>query len=314
MLIDVHAHYSPKAYLETMARVSGGRRPPSWNNLPHTDSPEDVETRLRFMDEAGVQMQVFSTGILAPYAHREADAVEAARITNDAYAEATRRYPDRFASFVNLPLPHVDASLREMERGFDQLGMVGVTMNCSAFEHSAAESRFDPLYQEMNRRGAVVYYHPCGNNIRSPMIGEYGIGGIGPVLEDSVLVTHLIVRQIPIRYPNLKIIISHLGGLIPTFLDRMDHQIGPHALAEPASTTARRFYYDTVGHGSAAALLAAWKAFGADHLVPGSDWPVLLASETYVETFDYVRRSELPQDDIDKIIHRNAPALFNLPA
>jgi len=41
---------------------------------------------------------------------------------------------------------------------------------------------------------------------------------------------------------------------------------------------------------------------------------VLLASETYVETFDYVRRSELPQDDIDKIIHRNAPALFNLPA
>src|SRR5262249_3949212 len=117
-----------------------------------------------------------------------------------------------------------------------------------------------------------------------------------------------------IRYPNIKIIISHLGGLIPSFLDRMDHQLGAHDLAEPASATACRFYYDTVGHGSAAALLAAWKAFGADHLVPGSDWPVLLRSETYKETFDYVRQSELPRADIEQIIDRNAPALFNLPA
>ena len=53
-----------------------------------------------------------------------------------------------------------------MERGFDELGMVGVAMNCSAFEYSAAEPRFEPLYEEMNRRGTVVYYHPCGNNIR----------------------------------------------------------------------------------------------------------------------------------------------------
>jgi predicted TIM-barrel fold metal-dependent hydrolase len=65
-----------------------------------------------------------------------------------------------------------------------------------------------------------------------------------------------------------------------------------------------------VGHGCEAALLAAWKAFGADHLVPGSDWPVLLTSESYRETFDYVRHSDLPPDDIERIVNRNAPALF----
>lgn len=314
MLIDVHAHYSPQVYLDVMARITGGRRPPGWEKLPHTDSPEHIETRLRLMDEAGVQLQIFSSGILAPYAANEADAIEAARITNDAYAEATRRYPDRFASFINLPLPHVEASLREMERGFDRLGMLGVTMNCSALEYSVAESRFEPLYEEMNRRGTVVYYHPCGNHIRSSMVSQYGLGGVGPVLEDTLLAMHLIVRQIPLRYPQIKIIISHLGGLMPTFLGRMDHQLGAHDLAEAASTTARRFYYDTVGHGCEAALLAAWKAFGADHLVPGSDWPVLLASETYKATFDYVRRSDLPAGDIDRIIHQNAPVLFHLPA
>jgi predicted TIM-barrel fold metal-dependent hydrolase len=142
------------------------------------------------------------------------------------------------------------------------------------------------------------------------MLGEYGLGGVGPVMEDTLLAMHLIVRQIPLRYPNVKVIISHLGGLMPNFLGRMDHQLGPHALAEPASATARRFYYDTVGHGCEAALLAAWKAFGADHLVPGSDWPVLLRGESYKATFDYVRHSDIPADDVDKIIHRNAPALF----
>jgi hypothetical protein len=55
-------------------------------------------------------------------------------------------------------------------------------------------------------------------------------------------------------------------------LDRIQHD-----LPEPPSATARRFYYDTVGHGSQAALLCAWKAFGATHILPGSDFPVLLS-------------------------------------
>src|SRR5439155_108404 len=84
--------------------------------------------------------------------------------------ESLRR---RLAAFVSLPLPHIDAALREMERGLDQLGMLGVSMTCSCFDRSTAEAEFEPLYQEMNRRGAVLNYHPIQNGICSPMINDY---------------------------------------------------------------------------------------------------------------------------------------------
>ncbi len=327
MLIDVHAHYSPRGYTETMQRLTGGRRPPAWVNYPDNDTPEQIEGRLRLMDEAGVRMQILSHGILSPYVVDEAKAIEAARSCNEPYAELAHRYPDRFAAYVALPLPHIDASLKEMRRGLDELGMVGVTLNCSCLDQSTVDSVFEPLYEEMNQRGTALYFHPAGCGICSPMVTDYGLtGAMGATLEDTMTVAHLILRQIPVRYPNIKILISHLGGMIAVNLQRMDHQFpgspllgatvaGQEAsagLAEAPSATARRLYYDTVGHGSHAALLAAWKSFGADHIVPGSDYPVLLASEPYAETFAYVREVGLPEADVDKILNQNAPALFGL--
>src|SRR5579884_2936895 len=163
MLIDVHAHYSPRRYTETMQRLTGGRRPAAWVNYPDNDAPEQIEGRIRLMDEAGVQMQMLSHGILSPYVADEAKAIEAARACNEPYAELVHRYPDRFAAYVALPLPHVDASLAEMRRGLDELGMAGVAMNCSVFQRSLAEPEFEPLYEEMDRRGCVLYYHPCAS-------------------------------------------------------------------------------------------------------------------------------------------------------
>jgi predicted TIM-barrel fold metal-dependent hydrolase len=313
VLIDVHAHHSPKSYTDAMARLTGAQRPRGWERLPHTDSQSDVEKRLELMDEAGVEMQTLSHGIMAPYAREKSHALEAAKICNDGYAELTRRHPDRFGAFVSLPLPHIDLSLREMQRGLDDLGMLGVAMNCSVFERSTAETEFEPLYEELNRRAAVLYFHPCASGICSPMIVDYGLSGAaGTSMEDSVIVLHLIVKQIPTRHPNIKIVISHPGGLIPMLLQRLDHQLPPAhpGLSEAPSTTARRFYYDTVGHGSQAALWCAWNAFGADHLLPGSDYPVLLAHESYRETFRYVAEAGLPEADAHQILHRTAPGLF----
>ena len=98
-------------------------------------------------------------------------------------------------------------------------------------------------------------------------------------------------------------------------LQRLDNQAPRQYpdLPEPPSVTARRFYYDTVGHGSQAALLCAWKAFGADHLVAGSDYPVLLAFETYRQTFHYIHECGLPAEDVDKILNHNAQIVLGLP-
>jgi predicted TIM-barrel fold metal-dependent hydrolase len=311
MLVDVHAHHSPRAYLEAMASRAGAERPRGWANLPHTDSNEDVLRRLELMDEAGVEVQVLSHGIMAPYLHAEADAVFAARACNDGYAEMPRRYPRRFASLVSLPLPHVDASLRELERGMDELGMPGAAMNCSVFERSTAESEFEPIYAELDRRNALLFFHPCASGICSPMITQYGLtGAAGTSMEDTTIVLHLIVKQIPLRYPNIRIVIAHLGGLIPMLLQRLDHQLVQPGLAERPSVTARRLYYDTVGHGSHAALTCAWMAFGPEHLVPGSDWPVLLAHESYRQTIRWIADVGLPAYDGEQILERSGASVL----
>ncbi|MGV9297890.1 amidohydrolase family protein [Amycolatopsis sp. NPDC003676] len=242
-------------------------------------------------------------------------AVEAAHVLNDSYCELAASHPGRFSAFVSLPLPHIDAALEEMRRGLDELGMVGVTMNCSVFNRSAAEEEFEPLYEEMNERGATLFFHPAQNGICSPFINDYGFtAAAGASLEDAALVLHLIKRNIPVRYPDIKIIVPHLGGLIPMQLARLDGQANTPDLLSPPSVTARSLYYDTVGWGSQAALRCACEAFGADRLVPGSDFPVLLSVESYRRTFEYIKESRLPEEEIEKILHRNASALFDFDA
>src|ERR1700720_2638748 len=141
MICDVHAHYTPKNFSEFM-----GDRFASPTHLavkrglarhPFSDTQEDIEARFRLMEDAGVGRQVLSPNH-PPYLPNEAECVTAVKMLNDAYAEFARRYPDRISSYVMLPLPHVDASLKEMERGFDELGCVGVNMNIVCLGRSIA--------------------------------------------------------------------------------------------------------------------------------------------------------------------------------
>jgi len=319
MIVDIHAHYLPKAYNDLLVRIGGrslpeAARPITARPMRH-DDPAGIPERLAQMDDAGVQMQVLSPAASPPYAEKEADAVEAARLINDTYAQLAQKYPGRFSAVVSLPLPHIDASLREMERGLDQLGMLGVSLTCSCFDRSTAEAEFEPLYAEMNRRGTVLNYHPIQNGICSPMINDYKFTvSVGASLEDTVIVLHLIARRVYERYPRIKYVVPHLGGMMSMQLQRLDNQ-SPRQypdLPERPSVTARRFYYDTVGHGSHAALLCAWKAFGADQIVAGSDYPVLMAFETYRKTFDYIRETGIPAADADKILDHNSQKVLGL--
>ena len=219
MIVDVHAHYFPKAYNDLLVRIGGRSLPEAARPLTvrpmRQDDPSDIATRLQRMDDAGVQLQVLSPAASPPYAEKEADAVTAARLINDSYTELARAHPGRLAAFVSLPLPHIDASLREMARGLDALGMLGVAMCCSCFDRSTAEKEFEPLYEEMNRRRAVLNYHPIQNGICSPLINDYRYTvSVGASLEDTAIVLHLIARRMLERHPDIKYIVPHLGGLI----------------------------------------------------------------------------------------------------
>src|SRR5438445_8617640 len=169
----------------------------------------------------------------------------------------------------------------------------------------------------MSRRGAVLFVHAAGTGICSRFIVDYNYrGSVGTSLEDATFVLHMIAKQIPYRYPDIQFIVPHLGGPIPMLLNRLDQQgqnrSGHPNLAEAPSVTAKKFYYDTVCYGSKPAFICALEAFGPDHLVTGSDYPVLQDYEAYKETFAYIERLGLSEADVDKILHRSAQALFGL--
>src|SRR5246127_4755805 len=303
MICDVHAHYTPKNFSEFMGdRFASPVHLPIKRGMarhPFSDSPEDIEGRFRLMDEAGVEKQVLSPNH-PPYLPDEGECVKAVQMLNDGFAALGHRYPQPIAPFVILPLAHIDAALKEMERGFDQLGCVGVNMNIVCLGRSIAETEFEPIYTEMNRRGSVLFVHPAGSGICSPFIVDYNYrASVGTSLEDATFVLHMIAKQIPYRYPRIKFIVPHLGGPIPMLMNRLDKQgQGPRGhpnLAEAPSVTARKFYYDTVCYGSKPAFLCALEAFGADHIVTGSDYPVLQDWEGYREHVAYIARLRPPE-------------------
>jgi len=177
--------------------------------------------------------------------------------------------------------------------------------------HSIADPEFEPLYKELNQRHAIVFLHPCQSGIQSPQINKWGLTiCAGASLEDSVAAMQLIAARIPERHPNIRFIIPHFGGILPTLLNRLDGQMPQTDFTELPSVTAKRFYYDTVGWGSKAALIASVEAFGASQIVTGSDFPVLLHHESYKQTFDHVRHcGAISEKDRKKILH-NADALL----
>ena len=315
MICDVHAHYIPKAFSDFM----GDRFSPRIGVRTHRHrEASGIEfgrghPRAAGADGGGRRRTQVLSPHRPPYLPDETECVQALHLLNDGYAELARRYPGRIASYVMLPLPHIDASLREMERGLDQLGCVGVNMNISCLGRSIAEADFEPVYAEMNRRGAILFVHPSVTGVCSPVINDWGFrAAIGNSVEDAMFVAHVIARQIPHRYPEHPL---HRAASRRADPDAA-RPAGPAGRARPRRTggapsvTARRFWYDTVCYGSKAAFTCACEAFGVEKLVTGSDYPVLQDYEEYRETFAYIERMGLPQADTDRILHHNAQALF----
>jgi predicted TIM-barrel fold metal-dependent hydrolase len=321
VIVDVHAHCTPTAFSELAARHAPARRGEPYPTRaggpppPRSDAPDEIEGRLALMDDAGVQLQVLSQPA-GPYFDDPAEALHGARLINDSYSQIVRRYPERFAAYAVLPLPHVKESLDELRRAHDELGLCGAIIACSIQRtRSPVEEEFDPIYAEMDRLGCALYFHPSGNGLCSPLLNDYGLTyAAGAPMEDTTIVTHLMARAIPTRYPNIKIVVAHYGGAMPMLLNRLDHEAPPRVpgLAEPPSVTARRLYYDTVGHGSSVALWAALKAFGADHLMAGSDYPVTLFFEPYSANFDCIREADLSEGEKERILSGNAVDLLKL--
>jgi predicted TIM-barrel fold metal-dependent hydrolase len=311
MRLDVHAHYFSSAYLDLLER-SGMRKditePGRRTMMPSRSA--DFSERFDAMQKAGVQKQILSCSGVAPYHADEHTAVECARFINDEYAALTTEFPDRFAAYTILPQPHVDASLRELARGLDELGTVGVTMVTSILGRSLADPLWDPIYEELNRREAVLFIHPAGLACDSPMLVQTGLTWpLGAPFEDTVCALELMQSGFLTRFPKIKTILPHLGGTLPFLTQRLDHMAGRFMPGKGVPRElARRFWYDTV-NGYVPSLKLAIESFGIDRLLFGTDWP-FWKGEAHQLAADYLAQAGLSAADIARIDSANARAIF----
>jgi 6-methylsalicylate decarboxylase len=312
MRVDVHAHYWTDDYLDLL--VDLGKADAGAARGIGAGGGAELAARLRLMDRAGVQMQVLSACPQSPYGEDGTKATTAAMLINDQYAALVERYPDRFRAFAALPMPHLEESIGELRRALDELDMTGVAMNTSVLGRALVEPDFEPVFAELNRRGAVLYLHPAGNSACTPLIGNYHLTWmVGAPVEDTISIMQLITHGIPARYPDIKIINSHLGGALPMLLQRADDQYRWEApdTPEPPSVAARRMWYDTVGHGHVPALRCAIDSFGADRLLLGTDFPYE-NGDTFVRAVDYINDPQIDPGAARAILDQNASALLGI--
>jgi aminocarboxymuconate-semialdehyde decarboxylase len=311
MRLDVHAHYFSKEYLALLERL--GTDPQTLepgHRLLHPTREADFAERFAAMDKAHVDKQILSVSGVAPFSLDEKAAVEGARFANDLYAEVAAQTPARFAAFGVLPMPHLKAALTELARCLDELDMWGVTMTTSILGTSMADPAFDPIYAELDKRGAVLFIHPAGLACGSHELIETGLTWpLGAPFEDSMTILELLQAGFTQRFPRIKTIVPHLGGTLPFLMQRLDHMAQRFMPGKGVPhEELRKFWYDTV-NAHPPSLRCAIDTFGIDRLVFGTDWP-FWKGDAHQLAADHLHQSGLTDAQIAAIDSGNAKAIF----
>ena len=290
---------------------------PSMNNpaIKTIDELEDLgDIRLGYMDQAGVGTAVVSSGGLIEELGRE-DAVRLARATNDAAAEACRRHPGRIMGAITLPAPYIDESIAELERAVNELGLKYWHTHSNFGDECLCDEKFEPLLAKCAQMDIPFYLHPSIPS--NPYLLDSGVAmsmaAFGFTVDTMKTALRLIIGGVFDRYPNLKMIMGHMGEIFPYCLDRMDNRFGAFRAAgvDPFLKSAHplKYYFEhdnifvtTSGIYDPKVVEFAAAEIGIDHIMFGTDYPF----ENFIAAVDFVRNLPLSDEDKDKIFFGNA--------
>ena len=290
--IDVHHHYAPPGWLKVLAEQDALNVEPWMGWTP--------AKAIEAMDRAGVQTSYSSITVpgiyfaegfgnqqAPPGAKFKNDIPAMAREANEFGARMKADYPGRFGIWASLPLPDVNASLKEIAYAFDTLKLDGIGSITSIGTRYLGDKSFGPVFEELNRRGAIIYTHPGAGPCCL-----YALPGVGPTtLEYSHDTARAIVSWVNSgsaeRYPNIKWIFSHGGGSIWS-ARYIGGEIGrdPKAFASRTQqprllSYLRRFYYDTAATSNFLQMNNLKTLVGLNQVVLGADHP-------YGDPVDYI--------------------------
>jgi predicted TIM-barrel fold metal-dependent hydrolase len=266
--IDVHHHLMYPGYLDEVA----GRRAGSTFKWSPQMSLED-------MDKSGIALSVLSLIQPSAVTVDVEKGRRIARTSNEYGAQLARDHKGRFASFATLPLLDADGSLKEIAYALDTLKADGIALMTSYQDKYLGDASFAPVWDELNRRKAVVYTHPlspeCCKNVKSdvpPAVIEYAT-------DTTRTIASLVFSGTASRYPDIRWIFSHSGGTMPFLLSRFVRQEidmkdrAVKAMPKGLMYELRKFHYDTAQGNHSGALAALMKVVTPSQVLFGTDFP-----------------------------------------
>jgi aminocarboxymuconate-semialdehyde decarboxylase len=306
--IDVHHHILPDFFFRETNDAHnpvGGIAPPAWN----------ADLMLSFMDEAGIDVAITSISTPGVHVGDDARARSLARRCNELSAKLIQAHPNRLGGFAALPLPDVGGALEELAYGLDTLKLDGVVVFSNSNGVYLGDARFEAVFAELERRGAVVFVHPTA----SPDPSAHHLG-LPDSLIDFTADTTRAVAQMHYsnrfaRTPSIKYIFSHAGGTAPYLagrwgiVDEMNVIPGGEERGTVADTL-RRLYWDTALSYADPILRMLRDVVGLDQVLFGSDFPYIRRDLGVNCVQQLEQTAELTADERARVMSRNALKLF----
>jgi predicted TIM-barrel fold metal-dependent hydrolase len=294
--IDVHHHIVSPGFVEELRSLL---QPPTLNWTP--------ERSIEDMDKAGVATAITSVTTPGVWIGDDAQGWRLARESNDYAARLAADHPGRFGIFAAVPLPHIAASLAEIEYGLDVLKADGIALFTSYRDKWLGDPAFDPVMAELNRREVLVFVHP-----EAPLCCR----GLLPGVHEHVLeygfdttraITRILFSGTALRYRGIRWIFCHGGGTTPFLAERLVRAPGLNkSLAQyvPDGVLAelQRFHYDVAQVAHPMALSALTRLAPISQILWGTDFPFRFGTE-YVQG---LAEFGFSAEDLRKIERENA--------
>jgi uncharacterized protein len=274
--------------------------------------------RLRLMDEAGIDIAVIS--LTSPGIERlePSQSVRLAREANDALAGAIAAHPDRYRGYCALPIPDVDAAVRELERSVKELGLIGWKTHCNYGDTYLDDKRYWPILAKAEELDAPIYLHPTMPKMQE--LRTYGVALAGPPfgfgVETALVMYRLILSGALDAFPRLKLVLGHYGEFLPFLMARIDWAYDrPHVVSDAGATPALRhkpshylrenMWVSTSGNYLKAAFDCTRAALGMDRILLGTDHPY----DNMRECMDFLGGLGLSAEERALLYETNAAAL-----
>ncbi len=299
-VVDVHHHYMPEAVTKIMSQSNKGYSQGQISKqVSGLQKVKDIESRLRFMDEAGIDIAVLEQS-------PSAQGIDMCREMNNGYAKIIRDFPGRFIACTHVPLEGNTETLNELERAANELGFKCISLVTSTDKIVIDSPELFTLWQKISRLDIPIFMHPT---VRSPLWGgeKYGMSTHISREYEIIKATIEVMYGVLPRFPDLKFVMPHFGGGMPSIkgrimawfepegfnipkelsgLPKTPRELKQTGLEEAFEEKFGKLYFDTAGFGGWRPITeAATKVIRSDRICFGTDFPFEIHEAQDIKSF-----------------------------